>query len=135
MTIHNIGYQGIMPGSAVPDLGLGSASAQLDQDDLSRGIINALKTGIRFAHRVTRSVPPMRAKFAGRRLEWACKARCARAAMGGRDFERRRLPRMGPTARPLFDRRISGRHDLRGKSTNKEALIAALKLTIQSHRR
>ena len=50
MTIHNIGYQGIMASSAAPDLGLGTSG--LDQDDLSHGIINALKTGIKFADRV-----------------------------------------------------------------------------------
>src|SRR6185312_8732134 len=53
LTIHNIGYQGVMPGAAADDLGLKGALAWLDPDDLAHGVINALKTGIRFADCVT----------------------------------------------------------------------------------
>lgn len=57
LTIHNIAYQGVMAGSAAPDLGLGTAYALLDQDDLRQGFINPLKTGIKFADTVTTVSP------------------------------------------------------------------------------
>jgi len=57
LTIHNIGYQGIMPASALEDLGLGAAVARLDAGDLGAGIINPLKTGIKFADMVTTVSP------------------------------------------------------------------------------
>jgi starch synthase len=44
LTIHNIGYQGIMPAEAVADLGLGRFEDRLDPADLARGVINPLKT-------------------------------------------------------------------------------------------
>ena len=53
LTIHNIGYQGYMPSTALGELGLGSDAASLDPADLARGFINALKTGIRHADLVT----------------------------------------------------------------------------------
>jgi len=57
LTIHNIGYQGIMPAAAVADLGLGRFEARLDAADLARGLINPLKTGINFADVVTTVSP------------------------------------------------------------------------------
>ena len=57
LTIHNIGYQGIMPAAAVADLGLGRPEVRLDAEDLARGVINPLKTGINFADRVTTVSP------------------------------------------------------------------------------
>ena len=57
MTIHNIGYQGIMPSSAAADLGLASSAVQLDQGDLAFGVINSLKTGIKFADEVSTVSP------------------------------------------------------------------------------
>jgi starch synthase len=57
LTIHNIGYQGIMPAAAAADLGLGAAESLLDQPDLRLGLINSLKHGIRFADAVTTVSP------------------------------------------------------------------------------
>jgi starch synthase len=57
LTIHNIGYQGIMPSAALADLGLGRDAARLDPADRARGIINPLKTGIKFADAVTTVSP------------------------------------------------------------------------------
>ena len=57
MTIHNIGYQGVFPSSALTDLGLGNAWLQLDHDDIAHGVINPLRTGIKFADRVTTVSP------------------------------------------------------------------------------
>jgi len=47
LTIHNIGYQGTMPIAAAADLGLEDVDAHLDAEDLARGVINPLKTGIK----------------------------------------------------------------------------------------
>jgi len=131
MTIHNIGYQGIMASSAVPDLGLGRASAQLDQEDLTHGIINSLKTGIRFADRVSTVSPTYAREIClsplGMGLQAALRARRDGVVgiLNGVDYRE---------WDPRHDRYLTahfGPDDLRGKSSNKEALIAALKLTIQ----
>ena len=57
LTIHNIGYQGVMPASAAPELGLGLGISLLDAADLARGVINPLKNGIKFADAVTTVSP------------------------------------------------------------------------------
>ncbi len=57
LTIHNIGYQGVIPRAASADLGLKDAESRLDPDDLSHGVINSLKTGIKFADKVTTVSP------------------------------------------------------------------------------
>ena len=57
LTIHNIGYQGVIPAAFVTDLGLLSPEAQLDAADLQFGVINSLKTGIKFADTVTTVSP------------------------------------------------------------------------------
>jgi starch synthase len=57
LTIHNIGYQGIIPAAAAADLGLGPAETLLDEPDLRSGFINSLKHGIRFADAVTTVSP------------------------------------------------------------------------------
>lgn len=57
LTIHNIGYQGIMPASAAADLGVANAEAYLDARDRAAGVINPLKTGIKFADVVTTVSP------------------------------------------------------------------------------
>ena len=51
LTIHNIGYQGIISRDFIGDLGLHGAETQLDAADLQAGFINSLKTGIKFAQR------------------------------------------------------------------------------------
>ncbi|MDX1515223.1 MAG: glycogen synthase [Woeseiaceae bacterium] len=61
LTIHNIGYQGVFPSSALNDLTLGDAVHHLHQDDLQHGRINFLKTGVLYANRIT-TVSPRYAK-------------------------------------------------------------------------
>jgi len=46
LTIHNLGYQGVLPASAVHELGLGGAASRLDQGELSAGRINLLRQGL-----------------------------------------------------------------------------------------
>ena len=58
LTIHNIGYQGVLPAAAVarPRIGRG-VELQLDTADRAGGVINPLKTGIKFADVVTTVSP------------------------------------------------------------------------------
>jgi starch synthase len=92
LTIHNIGYQGIMPSAAAADLGLGSAWSLLDQGDIARGVINSLKTGIKHL----RCAP---------RLGVASNlARAYRSRDG--NIERRRLSGMGSSTRPALERAL-----------------------------
>ena len=57
LTIHNIGYQGVIPRAFIADLGLAEDEACLDARDLQFGVINSLKTGIKFADAVTTVSP------------------------------------------------------------------------------
>jgi starch synthase len=57
LTIHNIGYQGIVGASVLDELGLEGAVHQLHQDDLSAGRINFLKTGVLHADLLTTVSP------------------------------------------------------------------------------
>jgi starch synthase len=57
LTIHNIGYQGVFGAGQLPDLGLGDAAHLLHQDDLQRGVINFMKTGVLYADCLTTVSP------------------------------------------------------------------------------
>ncbi len=46
LTIHNLGYQGIFPAREVEALGLSQARGQLHQEELGRGRINFMTTGL-----------------------------------------------------------------------------------------
>ena len=128
LTIHNIGYQGVMPSAALDDLGLGAAAARLDGGDLAHGIINPLKTGIIFADRVTTVSPTYAREICsaplGMGMEAALRARTDPVAgiLNGVDY-RDWDPRHDPHLTAHF-----GPQDLRGKQTNKESLLAAAHL-------
>jgi starch synthase len=49
LTIHNIAYQGIFPAEVVENLGLADYASLLHQQDLKRGMVNFLKTGVLYA--------------------------------------------------------------------------------------
>jgi starch synthase len=57
LTIHNIGYQGIVSAGVLGDLGLEGAVHELHQEDLAAGRINFLKTGVLHAHLLTTVSP------------------------------------------------------------------------------
>lgn len=130
LTIHNIGFQGMMPSSAVGDLELGLAWTQLDQADLTRGVINSLKTGIKYADRVTTVSPTYAREIcdapAGMGLESALRARTDRVVgiLNGVDYEVWD-PRHDPYLRTHF-----GVQDLSGKQVNKDLLTKAVGLTL-----
>ena len=57
LTIHNLGYQGVLPASAAGELGLGGAAGDLDPDELAAGRINFLRQGLRDADVVSTVSP------------------------------------------------------------------------------
>ncbi|MDX1460803.1 MAG: glycogen synthase, partial [Xanthomonadales bacterium] len=57
LTIHNIGYQGVFAADKVGDLGLQGVEQHLHQEDLARGRVNFMKTGILYADLITAVSP------------------------------------------------------------------------------
>jgi starch synthase len=53
LTIHNLGFQGLVPASVVHALGLGSHVHWLDSNDLAMGSFNFMKTGLLHADVIT----------------------------------------------------------------------------------
>ncbi|SRR5579859_122298 len=134
LTIHNIGYQGVMPSAAAADVGPASVWALLDQGDFGRGGINALKTGIRHAHRVSTVSPTyareIRETPLGMGLESALRERTDRVTgiLNGVDYQA-----WDPRHDPHLDAHFNP-EDLRGKLINKEMLTATLGLKIATSR-
>jgi starch synthase len=134
LTIHNIGYQGIMPSAAIDDLGVAAAGSRLDADDLAHGVINSLKTGIKFADLVTTVSPTYAREICegplGMGMQAALQARSDRVVgiLNGVDY-RDWDPRHDPHLTAHF-----GPQDLRGKQVNKESLLAATRLDAAASR-
>ena len=61
LTVHNLGYQGVLPATAAGELGLGDAVGLLDAQELAAGRINLLRQGLRDAD-VVSTVSPTYAK-------------------------------------------------------------------------
>jgi starch synthase len=57
LTVHNIGYQGVIGAAALPDLLPASEAWRLDQAALAAGSINLLGTGLAFADLITTVSP------------------------------------------------------------------------------
>lgn len=53
LTIHNIGYQGLVGADAVGELGLENERGMLHQEDLGENKLNFLKTGLLYANAIT----------------------------------------------------------------------------------
>jgi starch synthase len=134
LTIHNIGYQGIMPSAAVPDLGLADAAAWLDGADLSQGVINSLKTGIKYADSVTTVSPTYAREICdaplGMGMQETLRARTDPVVgiLNGVDY-RDWDPRHDPHLQAHY-----GPQDLSGKRTDKELLIEASHLEMMPAR-
>ncbi len=128
LTIHNIGYQGVMPAAAAADLGLDHPESWLDADDWALGLINPLKTGIVFADAVTTVSPTyareIREGPLGMGMQAALRARKEPVIgiLNGVDYKDWD-PRHDPHLKAHF-----APQDLRGKRANKESLIAATRL-------
>jgi starch synthase len=130
LTIHNIGYQGIMSSAVASDLGLGAGWALLDQGDIARGVINPLKTGIRHAHAVSTVSPTYAREIRdgplGMGLQLALRERAdgVTGILNGVDYDE-----WDPRHDPHLSARFSPQ-DLRGKLINKEMLIATADLKV-----
>jgi starch synthase len=57
LTIHNLGYQGVLPAAAAGELGLGRSLGLLDAGELAEGRINLLRQGLRDADVVSTVSP------------------------------------------------------------------------------
>jgi starch synthase len=130
LTIHNIGYQGIMAASAAADLGLGAQGARLDAADLRLGHINALKHGIRYADAVSTVSPTYAREICeaplGMGLETALKERADGVVgiLNGVDYEE-----WDPQTDPHLSAHF-GRDNLTGKIANKQRLMVASGLRV-----
>jgi starch synthase len=119
-----------MPSAAAADLGLAGVEGWLDADDLAAGVINPLKTGIKFADVVTTVSPTYAHEICegplGMGMQATLRARTDKVVgiLNGVDY-RDWDPRRDPHLTAHF-----GPQDLRGKQTNKEELIAALHLDL-----
>ncbi len=126
LTVHNIGYQGVMPSAAVDDLGLGPAARQLDAADYAAGVINPLKTGIKYADVVTTVSPTYAREICetdlgmGMQQTLAARSQGVIGILNGVDY-REWDPRHDPYLAVHF-----APDDLRGKRANKQRLLAAV---------
>jgi starch synthase len=129
LTIHNIGYQGIMPASAAAELDLGAGVALLDAGDLAAGVINAMKNGIQLADAVTTVSPTYAREICdsplGMGMEQALRARPdgVTGILNGVDY-RIWDPQVDPQLKVHF-----GPGDLAGKLANKYQALAAHHVT------
>jgi starch synthase len=130
LTIHNIGYQGVIPAAFMSDLCLPGPEGQLDAGDLQFGVINSLKTGIKFADTVTTVSPTyaleITATALGMGMQAALRARAEPVVgiLNGVDYQE---------WDPRHDRYIVQQYssdDLHGKRVNKVHLADALHLEI-----
>jgi starch synthase len=128
LTIHNIGYQGVTSSTAAPDLALGADWSLLDQGDIARSVINPLKTGIKYADRVSTVSPTYAREICdtplGMGMQAALKERSDRVVgiLNGVDYQE-----WDPRHDPHLSAHFSPQ-DLRGKLINKEMLLATLNL-------
>jgi starch synthase len=128
LTIHNIGYQGVVARDFIGDLGLADAEAQLDAGDLQAGVINPLKTGIKFADAVTTVSPTYAREITetslGMGMEATLRARANPVVgiLNGVDY-REWDPRQDQYLKVHFSP-----EDLEGKRANKRELLAARRL-------
>jgi starch synthase len=128
LTIHNLGYQGLFPASAIVELGLSTVRGYLHQEDLQRGRVGFLKTGLLHADWLTTVSPT-----------YAREIRTETYGMGLHEL----LDRRGDTLtgilngvdtatwNPLTDPDIRYRYSAKSvwrKEKNKEALLAEVRL-------
>jgi starch synthase len=130
LTIHNIGYQGVMSSSALGDLGAAGDAALLDAGDLANGVINPLKNGIKWADAVTTVSPTYAREILTTDLGMGMQSTLAErrdevvGILNGVDYR---------DWDPRHDVHLSvhfGPGDLVGKARNKATLLAALDLSL-----
>jgi starch synthase len=130
LTIHNIGYQGVFGAASAGDVGLGTKTHLLHQDDLRAGRVNSLRHGILYADHLT-TVSPTHAQEIctdqyGMGLQGDLRARGKKLTgiLNGVDYEE---------WDPLRDRYLPVRFDsrhLQEKARLKQAFIERLQLEV-----
>ena len=134
LTIHNIGYQGIMPASAIGDLGLRGFEDRLDARDRASGVINPLKTGIKFADVVTTVSPTYAHEICATPLGMGMQQTLRERRHGvvgilnGVDYEEWD-PRHDPHLVEHYDA-----DNLQGKFLNKLRLLESVRLAVEPHK-
>jgi starch synthase len=128
LTIHNIGYQGEFSSIFAPDLSLGFSESRLHQDDLKAGFINSLKHGILYADAITTVSPTYAVEIGSSMLGMGMQDALARrrdevvGILNGVDYGE---------WDPRIDQHLVFHYhsaDLRGKTRNKQRLIARVGL-------
>lgn len=122
LTIHNIGYQGIVGSDKLHELGLEAEKRFLHQEDLNEGRINFLKTGILYASALTTVSKTYAREIQGEELGMGLQGLLRQrddhlfGIVNGVDYDE-----WNPKKDTLIPARFSER-DLRGKEVNKQAL-------------
>ena len=122
LTIHNIGYQGVVGSDKLGELGLESEKRFLYQEDLDEGRVNFLKTGILYAHALTTVSVTYAREIQGDELGMGLDALLRKRSdslfgiVNGVDYDE-----WNPKSDKLIPHRFNER-DLRGKEANKQAL-------------
>jgi starch synthase len=128
LTIHNIGYQGTFSAGIIGDLGLAEHATMLHQEDLGRGVVNFLKTGILYADALTTVsrtyAGEIQSPELGAGLDEMLRARADHLVgiVNGIDYND-----WDPERDPLIPHHYSS-DDLEGKARNHEALLRAVGL-------
>jgi len=130
LTVHNLGYQGNFPREVVGQLGLEQWTHLLDQEDLTAGRFNFLRTGLIYAGAVS-TVSPTYAKEIqtaeyGMGLEGVLRARrdTLVGILNGVDYGR-----WSPERDPFIPHAFSAAN-LEGKRENKRHLLETLRLDV-----
>jgi starch synthase len=124
LTIHNIGYQGVVGADKLRDLELDGERRFLYQEDLNEGRVNFLKTGILYAHALTTVSKTYAREIQGEELGMGLQGLLRQrddhlfGIVNGVDCDE-----WNPKKDALIPHRFSER-DLRGKEENKKALSA-----------
>jgi starch synthase len=128
LTIHNIGYQGLFGKDCVHDLGLDDAVHLLHQEDLDRGRVGFLKTGLIYADVITTVsrtyAREIQTDEFGMGLQDLLRARSDRLVgiVNGVDYDT-----WSPEADTLIPRNYSA-DSLDDKAVNREALLKGMGL-------
>lgn len=134
LTIHNIGYQGMFSAALKGDLDLGDAEHMLHQEDLAKGVVNFMKTGVLYADCLTTVSPTYAREIQGEQygmgLQDLLNARSGSVFgfLNGVDYGE---------WNPETDTLIPGNYspqDLEGKRRCKEQLLQELGLTVDLER-
>src|SRR5579883_1290786 len=131
LTIHNIGYQGVMSRAFGDDLGIPDWQQAVDAEDLAKGLINALRTGVRHADAVTTVSPTYAREICaaplGMGLERTLRERAqpVTGILNGVDY-REWDPRHDPHLEVHYSAEA-----LEGKRINKDRLLRSLDLRLK----